>query len=506
MEINDQLLPTLINAPDFDPEQMGASFWYEAYRKQNQEKQELEAKVCRLEKDKQELEAKVCRLEKELEQLKEKLNKLSQRNSENSSLPPSSDGYKKKSKGFESKVKKKRGPKYGHEGTTRNSFERIDNQIELNLKNCRVCSTPLERVESAPVRQSQIAELVSQPVEVNEYQRPLYRCPSCGWQGYADLPLGCREDFSYGALLSSLVGWLGYGGHLSWAKQRYLVETVFGIPLSQGSLSKMHQWFCESLYPSYEQWWELIQQPGVRCLDETSYRLSGVNYWLWVATSEQVCVMFLAPTRSSAEVKSLLGEDFNGILSSDCWSAYSPVGAQAKQKCLAHIARELKALETSHLAANRLFAQQVFPIFNIARDAYRDFQAGRLTKEQLEPHRGLLEAQLLEVLNHPPKGGWAADSQNLADRFRKYWSDWFTFLSHPEVKPDNNDAERALRPVVVHRKVSGGARSHWGGQLVAMIFSFLETMRLQGKNAVEELFQLLVGGRYPPQKDFVLST
>ncbi len=39
-----------------------------------------------------------------------------------------------------------------------------------------------------------------------------------------------------------------------------------------------------------------------------------------------------------------------------------------------------------------------------------------------------------------------------------------TFLTHPEVKPDNNDAERALRPVVIHRKVSGGARSDWGAQ------------------------------------------
>ena len=335
MAINDQLLPTLINAPDFEPQQMGASFWYEAYLKQKQENVELEAKLGLL--------------EKELEQLKEKLNKLNLRSSENSSQPPSQDGYKKKNKGFETKVKKKRGPKYGHEGTTRNGFEQVDNQIELNLEQCPVCSTPLDRVESAPVRRSQIAELVSQPVQVNEYQRPLYECPNCGWQGYADLPLGYREDFSYGALLSSLVGWLGYGGHLSWSKQRYLVETIFGIPMSQGSLGKMHQWFSQSLYPSYEQWWEFIQQPGVRCVDETSYRVDGVNYWLWVATSKSACVLFLAPTRSSAEVKFLLGEDFAGILSSDCWSAYSPQGALAKQKCLAHIERELKALETSGL-------------------------------------------------------------------------------------------------------------------------------------------------------------
>ncbi len=67
------------------------------------------------------------------------------------------------------------------------------------------------------------------------------------------------------------------------------------------------------------------------------------------------------------------------------------------------------------------------------------------------------------------------------------------------MKPDNNDAERALRPVVVHRKVSGTARSDWGGRLVAQMFSFLETMRLQGTNAVDALKEhLSLAGRSPP--------
>ncbi len=95
------------------------------------------------------------------------------------------------------------------------------------------------------------------------------------------------------------------------------------------------------------------------------------------------------------------------------------------------------------------------------------------------------------MLKHPLKQRWAADAQTLANRFRRYWVDWFTFLSQPQVDPDNNDAERGLRPVVIHRKVTGGARSDWGAQLVAMIFSFLESMRRQGKNAVDQLFDLL---------------
>ncbi len=256
----------------------------------------------------------------------------------------------------------------------------------------------------------------------------------------------------------------------------------------------------------YEQWWAWLQEPGVRCVDETSYRLNGILHWMWVATSDTVCVLFLAPSRSSAVVKALLGENFAGILSSDCWSAYGPQAASAKPKCLAHLERDLEALTTSHFAANRTFAERVFPILHSARQAHREYHQGNLSLEQLQQKRPILEAQLEQALNTPLKGWWAADSQGLANRLKRHWSGWFTFLTYPEVEPDNNDAERALRPVVVHRKVSGGARSHWGAQLVVMMFSFLETMRLQGKNAAAELFNLMASVKpSPPQPHYLLG-
>jgi cell division septum initiation protein DivIVA len=484
MEESQPVLPPAVDDPNFDPEPLGARFWYEQYQKQRQESEQLRQQLSQL--------------QAEVEKLKEALRKISKRTSENSSQPPSADGYKKASKAIK-KRQKKQGPKYGHPGTTCNGFEAVNHRIELPVEQCPECGSAVERMEEVAPKRQQIAELAKRPVEVFEYERAKYQCPVCGWQGYAPLPLGCREDFSYGAWLSSLVGWLGYGGHLSWSKQRDLVAMVFGIPLSQGSLAKMHQWFSASLYPSYEQWWAIIQQPGVRCLDETSYRIDGVNYWMWVATSNEVCVLFLAPTRSSAEVNSLLGEEFKGILSSDCWSAYNPQPAAAKQKCLAHSQRELEALSKSRFESNRQFASRVSEVFAQARQAHQDYHAGRLTQEQLQSQRLISEAELAAILDHPPESGWAADAQALSNRFRRYWSDWFTFLSIPDVKPDNNDAERALRPVVIHRKTTGGARSAWGGQLVSLMFSFLETMRLQGKNAVEELFNRLAGGeRSPP--------
>ena len=382
---------------------------------------------------------------------------------------------------------------------TRNGFGEPDQIIPLELENCPVCGTSLERVEESPLKVQQVAEVVEQPIEIREYRRPLYKCPNCGWSGYSPLPLGVKEGFSYGGRLCSLVGWLGYGGNLTWRKQEYFVEYVLGVPISQGSLAKMPKWFQESLEPSYQQWLSYIQQPGVRCVDETTYCIEGIKYWLWVATSEQICVLMLAPTRSSAELEKLLGTNFEGILSSDCFSAYNPQEAGAQQKCLAHLERDLEALQNSRFEGNREFARACKEIFTEARSFYRDYQAGNLSPSALAAQRHELEVRLEEVVDSPPVGGFPADAQRLANRLKRHWDEWFTFLSHPEVKPDNNDAERALRPIVVHRKVSGGARSDWGAELVAQMFSFLETMRLQGKNAIAQLCELLfLAGRSPP--------
>ncbi len=184
-------------------------------------------------------------LQQENEQLKDSLDKLKNRDSQNSSIPPSQDILKKPSDKSKRKKGKKRGPKYNHPGKTRNGFGKPDLVVPLELENCPVCGTELEGVEQAPQKVQQVAEVVEQPVEIREYRRPLYKCPNCGWSGYSSLPLGVKEGFSYGSRLCSIVGWLGYGGNLTWRKQEYVVEYVFGVPISQGSIAKMQRWFQE---------------------------------------------------------------------------------------------------------------------------------------------------------------------------------------------------------------------------------------------------------------------
>lgn len=181
METSDANVEAIMAAPNFDPEQLGARFWYEQYLRQRAENAELRLQFTQL--------------QAEVEQLKETLRKLSERNSGNSSQPPSSDGYKRKSKAIVPH-QRKQGPKYGHEGKTRNGFEQVDHRLELPLAQCPVCGSELERDATVATKRQQIAELVERPVEVWEYERPAYACRVCGWHGYAALPLGCREDFS----------------------------------------------------------------------------------------------------------------------------------------------------------------------------------------------------------------------------------------------------------------------------------------------------------------------
>lgn len=175
------------------------------------------------------------------------------------------------------------------------------------------------------------------------------------------------------------------------------------------------------MQPIYQQWLSYVQQPGVRCVDETTYCIDGIKHWLWVATSDRVCVILLVPTRSRAELKQLLGQDFEGILSSDCFSAYNPQSVVAKQKCLTHLEGELEALKLSRFEGNRLFAQAVGEILTTTRTLYQDYHLRKLIPLLSARNRPVIEAQQQAVLHHPPVTGWPADAQGLANRIERHW-------------------------------------------------------------------------------------
>ena len=75
--------------------------------------------------------------------------------------------------------------------------------MRLSLETCPVCGRGVRVVEQAPLKVQQVAELVEQPIEIREYQRPKYGCEECGWSGYAPNLCGGIDlqsaDFAFSA-------------------------------------------------------------------------------------------------------------------------------------------------------------------------------------------------------------------------------------------------------------------------------------------------------------------
>jgi transposase len=74
---------------------------------------------------------------------------------------------------------------------------------------------------------------------------------------------------------------------------------------------------------------------------------------------------------------------------------------------------------------------------------------------------------------------------------RDHADQWWYFLDHPEIPPDNNRSERALRLAVTKRKVSGGSRSMTGFGQMATLLTVVQTCRAQGRSALQVLTQAI---------------
>ena len=83
------------------------------------------------------------------------------------------------------------------------------------------------------------------------------------------------------------------------------------------------------------------------------------------------------------------------------------------------------------------------------------------------------------------------NAARLAKRLRKHRAELTRFLWDKDLDGTNNAAERALRPPVVMRKITGGSRSPAGAQAWAKLASLMRTASQQGRNVLQTVKQLL---------------
>jgi transposase len=408
-----------------------------------------------------------------------------QSNSQISSLPPSTDLIQKSEKPTEKpeeQQKRKPGGQPGHQGTTRKGFGRVDRREVIHPEICQCCGS---RELSTAINQQtqQVACLVAKPIEVVEYQIAKCQCLECGAVVSGSLPSGIVPGQDLSIELQALLVWLGNYGHMSYAKQQELLWELGSIEVGVGTLQKTNQRVASAVEPAIDSLWEWATlQPNVH-VDETPWCVMGVKEWLWTASGEGFCLFHAADTRSRAELETMLGKEFAGVLSSDDFSVYNGCQVKAQQKCLAHLRRHFKKLRGLPGCHNNAAVAKVF--LELIDEAFKQHRQWRENRELLTYHQWAVEfkARLNQALQTwLGKVGYFGGL--LLKSLRDKADQWWYFLNDPSVPPDNNLAERSLRLAVTKRKVSGGSRSMKRFEQTADILSVIQSCRFQARSVM----------------------
>ncbi|MEG3845357.1 IS66 family transposase [Microcoleus sp. herbarium19] len=430
--------------------------------------------------------------QKLIEKLQAELEKLKERqpsNSKTSSKPPSSDLIQKSelakvdnSKELEKEPKPKPGGQPGHIGKTRKGFGRVDRYQISTPDSCEHCGSR-ELSDAMGYSKQQVACLVARPIEVVEYQRVKCQCLECGAMALGPVSPGIVAGQDLSIDLQALLVWLGNYGHLSYEKQQELLRELGGIEIGIGTLQATNARLANAVKPAIEALWKWAPlQPSIH-VDETPWCVKGVKEWLWTATGKDFCLFHAADTRSRAELETMLGSEFAGVLSSDDFSVYNGVIVGAQQKCLAHLRRHFKKiLQMGH--GNDTVVAEAF--LELIDEAFRQHRKWREQPEELDYHTWArdFKVRLAELLNTwQGHVGYAAGL--LLRSLREKAHQWWYFLDHPSIPPDNNLAERSLRLAVTKRKVSGGSRSMSRFEQTADLLSVIQTCRFQGIRAID---------------------
>jgi transposase len=435
----------------------------------------------------------VLRQQEVISQLVEEIDRLKGivgSDSQTSSKPPSSDIHKRSEKSKEpaapeatEQTKRKPGGQPGHAGKTRRGFGRVDRYEVLRPTVCPACGHGTLSATPVSARQQAVAELAERPIEVVVYEQQHCRCEHCGSVVAAAMPPGVVAGQSLGASLQGLLVWLGNYGHLSYEKQQEFLAELGHIEVGIGSLQQTNVRLSERVKTSVLALGEWVkQQPQVQ-VDESPWLVKGVKEWMWVVCGNGFCLFHAADTRARKELETLLGQHFAGVLVSDDFSVYNGYPVSAQQKCLAHLRRHFKKVIQLNYGHNpplgKVFINLIDAAFRAHRQ-WRETQDASAYRTWASAFKIELQSALQTWLS---KAGYAAGLllRSLRDKSQQWWY----FLDHPQVPPDNNRSERSLRLAVTKRKVCGGSRSMDGFAQTATLLTVIQTCRAQGRSALD---------------------
>ena len=432
----------------------------------------------------------IARLKEENEKLKRKVASLS-KNSSTSSKSPSSDIVKKTKKKKGGK-KNKKGAQKGHRRHQRESFvaAEVNNWYLYALNGCPECAGELTLCPDK-TRIIQQIELKEVPMEISEYRAFGYWCPKCGKFHCAQIPDDVRNAGLCGPTFTALIAYMKSAMHASFTTIRKFVRDVLKVKISRGQLAKLIDKAGRALAVPYDELLKKIPLEQKLNIDETGHKDNGDKFWTWCFRAELYTLFKIDKSRGSKVLIDILGEEFDGLIGCDYFSAYRKFMKDfnvSVQFCLAHLIRDIRFLNTlpdkDEREYGRKLLAQMRGMFKLIHD--NDDRPRVLIYAGLQEIReSFLRIGIGEVpVKYDGNGKiMKSKSRNLADRFVKHGDAFFQFITTPEIDPTNNIAEQAIRFVVIDRYVTQGTRSEKGRRNSERLWTVLATCGIKDRSA-----------------------
>ena len=452
----------------------------------------LQQENGKLRQENGQLRAENQQLREQVEQLGRRLHELEGRvakDSHNSSKPPSTDGYAKKTRSLRKSSGKKPGGQEGHAGSTRHFVEIPDEIIIVRPEKCAHCQASLQELPAEGYERRQRVDLPEIKAQVTEYQALDVRCPGCQQVTRGTFPDEVRSSIQFGPMIKGIALYLLYGQLLPYARTAELLSDVCGCHISPGTLEAFVAAGTDRLVETEELIKQALRAAEVMGTDETGIRVQGVLHWLHVARTDKLTHYAVHRKRGKAATDAIgILPQFHGIMEHDGYSSYPQYTQCEHAQCNAHPLRELCFLEEhekqpwagklkDHLLACHLTVEE-------ARARGETGLPTSLIEHLTTTYHQLLEAGLAAQpppLRMPHQRGRVKQTKakNLLDRLERDAQSILLFLSDFRVPFTNNGSEQDLRMVKVQQKISGTFRSETGPVAFFRIRGYLSTMAKQ---------------------------
>lgn len=405
-----------------------------------------------------------------------------QKNSRNSSKPPSTEHPHAKPPPAKPPSQRPRGGQPGHEKHERALIpaEECSAICDHRPKKCRGCGGRLSGTDPVPLRH-QVWELPEIKLLVTEHRRHRLTCSCCGTVTCGELPAGLGLGQA-GPRLVAFVALLMGAMRQSKRKSAWFLENILNTPCSPGWIVKLQNQATAALRPAYDDLVLRLPDEGRLNIDETPHKQGPLKTWLWAFVASTFTVFALRLTRKADELYAHVGEEFPGVVGCDRAKMY--VRLQRLQWCWAHLRRDFQALiDSGDSQAKRLghdLQREVDAMFGLWKRVRDGTLTRRGFKTLMRPIRQSVEALLL-------RGAFSGNRlfAGMCDELWRGRQHLWTFVEGEGTGPTNNDAERALRHAVIWRKLSFGTQSDSGSRFVETMLTIIETCRQQRRNAFD---------------------